>query len=130
MSVTFSEFLNHASPGARYVYHIGLLMKDRQQHDGWSQTYSHNELHYAAEAVWDAYEKGYVYLVQQRQSGSQGLGVYVYIAIKRRSPVDSTRDDGRDYSGRELFGSFSGPRSSYGAAHRRGAFAANADRAG
>lgn len=128
MAVTFQEFLTHAKPGTKFVYHIGLLMKDRQTYEPWSQTYGLNELHYAALAVWEAQEKGLVYLVQQRQSGI-GFGVYIYTAIKR-SPSDRLRVDGPDNRGRELFGSFSGPRSPFSSANRFRTIRANADRTG
>lgn len=110
MSVTFQEFLDHAKPGTKYVYHIGLLMKDRQQYEPWSRTYGDNEIHFNALKVWEAQEKEQVYLVQQRQHGSTGLGVYVYFAVKRRPSANRTGDDRRNHSGHQLAREVFGPR--------------------
>lgn len=130
MSITFQEFLAHAKPGAKYVYHIGLLMKDRQTLEPWSRQYGHNELHYAALKIWEAYKSGEIHLVQTRQQGSQGLGVYVYLAIKRPTPANRRRYDKPDHHGPELIGSFHGPRSTRNPFLRSGAIRVGQDRAG
>lgn len=123
---SFNEFLADAPPGSKFVYHVGLLMNDRQALEPWSQKWGHTPLHYFAKRIYDAYEEGKVLLVQEKRR-ELGNGTYIYYAVKRRYRA---RANGPYARGHELFGSFSGPRSSRGPFNRRGPFSPNTDRAG
>jgi hypothetical protein len=53
----FENWKSRSNRGDRVVYFIGLLMKTRQHDDN---------IDALAKAVWDAYERGVVKLVQER----------------------------------------------------------------
>lgn len=59
--------------GQTLIYHVGLLMHDRQAGPCF-QT-----IHGVALAAWEAFEQGKVTLVQRKM----GIGHYQYLAIRR-----------------------------------------------
>ena len=79
---TFNKWLNEAAYGSRFVYHIGFLMADRVDRvtTGGIDIFIPNRLAKMANTVWDAQEENKVFLFQKKI----GVGVYQYIAVRRR----------------------------------------------
>lgn len=82
-AATFEAWLKHARPGDRFEYHRGYLTADRVHVmnipaiGGFAHVYM-EPLHSLASAVWGAYERSKVLLVQQKL----GPGVFRYLATK------------------------------------------------
>lgn len=68
----FYAWIDRAHRGAEIVYHVGLLMRDRQQ-------YGREALHVLATAVYHAYAAKRVVLFQRRVAP----GEYEYCAVRR-----------------------------------------------
>ncbi len=77
--IAANEWLASAQPKSRIVYHVGMLMADRQPQGRKSEAEKQaRELGEVARAFMDASEKGRVRLVQRRLGDSQ----YEYIAVR------------------------------------------------
>lgn len=91
-----NEMLPTMPVGARLIYHIGSLMYDRLR----GPTFG--VVHGAAQAAWDAYERGEVTLVQRKIAPL----VYEYILIRRQSKAQPVLGgkDGRNKPSRRPAG--------------------------
>ena len=90
-AAAINELIPTMEVGQAIVYHVGSLMHDRLRGPAF-QT-----VHGAAQAAWDAYERGEVTLVQRKLAPL----TFEYIAIKRPSAAKVLgRQDGRDQPAR------------------------------
>jgi hypothetical protein len=68
LAVDFDAWVTAAKPGDRFAYHYGLLIVDRA---------SNSAVDRFAKEVWEAYEQGFVHLVQERRHDRS-----IYLAIR------------------------------------------------
>jgi hypothetical protein len=74
--IMLAEFINSANVGDEIVYHVGLLMNDRQYGENFRR------INMTATAAWDAMVEGKVRLVQAKFSP----GRYTYGVVKLAEP--------------------------------------------
>lgn len=121
---SFDTWLRKSEPGSKIMYHIGLLMKDRQSLG--VHGYVKNETHFDGLEVWNAYLSGRVELTQRKRKD----GDYEYWATKRRHrSQDRLTDNGRN-NPTSQFGYISGSQPLRGAIVRRGNYSPYHNREG